>query len=104
MLAVSVPNAVAYEGKIYRNGDYDDMLHRHGEYDAGYDPNYDCNEIDNQKIKYFLNEKFAWADSGMEKINGISNCPAGWDADVSGGRLECTYFTCNFKMIDSSDK
>ena len=92
----------AYEGKEYRQGDYNDIYHRHGEYDAGYDPGYDCNENDIITTKYFVNEKFARADSDTENINGVSNCPSGWDADVSGGKLECTYYNCNFKMIDTS--
>lgn len=92
----------AYEGKQYRRGEYNDIYHRHGEYDAGYDPDYDCNENDTIKTKYFVNEKFARADSDTVSINGVSNCPSGWDADVSGGKLECTYYNCNFKMIDTS--
>ena len=31
----------AYEGKQYRQWEYNDIYHRHGEYDAGYDPDYD---------------------------------------------------------------
>ena len=84
----------AIAGKTYYTGDYDDTKYRHGGYDAGYDPNYDCNEIDDQEIKYFFKEKFAFPED-----NGSYS---GWNTRTIGGDIKGVYFRCNYELNDTS--
>ena len=88
-------NSYAVASKTYATGDYDDSKYRHGGYDAGYDPNYDCNEIDDQETKYFFKEKFAFPED-----NGSYS---GWDTRTIGGDIKGVYFRCNYEMNDTSN-
>ena len=83
------------EIKEYYQGTYDDSLYRMGGYDAGYDPNYDCNAYDTQETKYLLKENFIYANNGGGQ--------SGWDLRTIGGSIKAPYYHGNHQLIDTSE-
>ena len=80
---------------------YDDTLHRLGGYDAGYDPNYVSDDI--QDTKYFFKENFTYTNCNERKsVAASESAPDGWDCNISGGSLSGPYYNGNYQLIDTS--
>lgn len=98
--------AVTYAGfsvsaKEFFAGEYSEEYHNGG-YDAGYDPNYNCNLIDDQDIKYVIDENFTFTEQSDNYLPD-KYVPSGWDVRTIGGRLMGPYYHSNWQMIDTSD-
>ena len=63
-------------------GEYSEEYHNGG-YDAGYDPNYNCNLIDDQDIKYVIDENFTFAEQSDNYLPD-KYVPSGWDVRTIG--------------------
>ena len=101
MLIQAVPASAVW--KEFEAGEYTPEKFQHGGYDAGYDPNYDCNTIDEQDVEYLINDNFTYTN-GSHVYFDDNHVSSGWDVRTIGGSLNGTYWFSNWQLQDKSDK
>ena len=102
IVSVSMMCATLVQAQSRNSDKYDDILHRSGGYDAGYDPDYVC--ADTQDTKYFFKENFTYTECVGRDTYAVSNAaPDGWDCSIGGGSLKGSYYTGDYRLIDTSE-
>ena len=91
------------ETNTYKQGNYNDAMYRLGGYDAGYTPNYVCE--DTPETKYFFKENFTYTSCAGRDTYAVSKAAVdGWDCDISGGELKGPYYVVTpYQLIDTSE-
>lgn len=101
-LALALTAAPFAGAKEFFAGTYSEEYHDGG-YDAGYDPNYDCNAIDDQEIRYVIDDNFTFTEQSDNYLPD-KYVPSGWDVRTIGGQLMGPYYHTNWQMIDTSEQ